>query len=38
MLHALRLGLPGVGVFTAPLPSDFEAVARELGLFTVTAT
>lgn len=38
MLHALRLGLPGVGVFTAPVPADFEAVAGELGLRTVTAT
>ncbi|MBI2215531.1 MAG: hypothetical protein HYU52_17925 [Acidobacteria bacterium] len=37
MLHALRLGLPGIGVFTAALPSDFEAVAMELGLATVTA-
>jgi len=38
MLHALRLGLPGVGVFTAPVPPDFEMLARELGLATVTAT
>ncbi len=38
MLHALRLGLPGIGVFTAPIPADFEAVTRELGLGAVTAT
>ncbi|MCM2314849.1 MAG: RluA family pseudouridine synthase [Thermoanaerobaculia bacterium] len=38
MLHALRLGLPGLGVFSAPSPADFEAVANELGLATVTAT
>lgn len=38
MLHALRLSLPGLGVFSAPLPADFEAVTSELGLATVTAT
>jgi 23S rRNA pseudouridine1911/1915/1917 synthase len=38
MLHALRLELPGIGVFTAPIPPDFEAVARDLGLTNVTAT
>ncbi|MFA6957690.1 MAG: RluA family pseudouridine synthase [Thermoanaerobaculia bacterium] len=38
MLHAQRLGLPGIGVFSAPIPADFEAVAREMGLVTVTAT
>lgn len=38
MLHALRLVLPGLGVFSAPSPADFEDVARELGLVTVTAT
>lgn len=38
MLHALRLGLPGIGNFSAPVPPDFDAVARELGLATVTAS
>lgn len=38
MLHALRLGLPGIGVFSAPTPADFDACVRELGLATVTAT
>jgi hypothetical protein len=38
MLHALRLALPGVGVFTAPVPSDFDAGATAFGLAGVTAT
>lgn len=38
MLHALRLALPDIGVFSAPLPPDFEKVASDLGLTTVTAT
>lgn len=38
MLHALRLNLPGIGVFSAPSPPDFEAVASELALATVTAS
>ncbi|MGK2859585.1 MAG: RluA family pseudouridine synthase [Thermoanaerobaculia bacterium] len=38
MLHALRLNLPGIGVFSAPSPPDFEAVASDFGLATVTAT
>ncbi len=37
MLHALRLDLPGIGVFSAPLPFDFQAVANDLGLALVTA-
>lgn len=38
MLHALRLGLPGIGIFTAPVPADFEATCLAFGLITVTAT
>ena len=37
MLHSVRLGLPGLGVFFSPIPSDFEAAARDFGLASVTA-